>query len=97
MSRVDLDASREGDESKKVTLIAIVGGDPVKVKANADEPLESIIPDALEKAGTTGRPPEDWLIKDKEGNLYDRHKLIREYHFPTEFAVYLSLGTGEAG
>ena len=98
MSTEKTNPGREGKGPKeKVTLAVSVGGEPVKIKAEEDDLLGSIVPEALEKAKVTGRPAEDWLLKDENGVLYDLAKRIGDYGFPSGYVLYLSLGAGEAG
>ncbi|MGC4044847.1 MAG: DUF2604 domain-containing protein [Armatimonas sp.] len=106
MSNVEKDSgstasrvSNPGDGSSRDTgiFVVIVNGDAVKVQVSAEQPLAAIIPVALENANVTGRPPEDWDIKDEQGNLYDRNRLVSDYDFPVGQVIYLSLRAGEAG
>lgn len=95
------EAEREdgGHEQGKhsVTLTIVVGSTPVKVTVNDNEPLRAVIPKALEESKTVGRPPDDWELKDKDGNLLDVSKTVADYGFTDETTLFLSLKAGHAG
>ena len=81
----------------KNTLTVIVNGTPTEVEANENAPLKMIIPKALEQTGNTGQPPDQWELKDAQGNLLDLGKKIGDYHFPADVKLFLSLKAGVGG
>jgi len=81
----------------KNTLTVIVNGTPTEVEANENAPLKMIIPKALEQTGNTGQPPDQWELKDAQGNLLDLGKKIGDYHFPDDVKLFLSLKAGVGG
>lgn len=81
----------------KNTLTVIVNGTPTEVEANQHAPLKTIIPKALEQTGNSGQPPDQWELKDAQGNLLDLDKKIEDYHFPNDVKLFLSLKAGVGG
>ena len=65
--------------------------------ANKNAPLQTVIPEALRLSGSVGQPPDNWELKDANGNVLDLHKKIEEYHFGPDTTLFLSLKTGAAG
>jgi hypothetical protein len=81
----------------KIALVAVVNGQPVNVEGNVNAPLQTIIPEALEKSGNKGQPPENWLVKDEQGNELDRLKKIGDFNFAPGTKIFLSLRAGVTG
>ncbi len=81
----------------KETLTVIVNGTPTEVEANENAPLKTIIPKALHQTGNSGQPPDQWELKDAQGNLLDLEKKIGDYHFPDDVKLFLSLKAGVGG
>ena len=81
----------------KHTLVVVVNGTEVKVKAEEDKPLGDIIPEALREANVTGEA-EAWDLKDENGKLFDSSALLSSFSLPAEAVLYLNLRRGgEAG
>lgn len=83
--------------SKKVSITVVVNGQPTVVDASDDSPLGSIVPDALRQTENTGQPPENWELRDVDGNLLDLTKLIADYPFPPKVRLFLNLKAGVGG
>lgn len=81
----------------KLMLTVVVNGTPTEVEASPDEPLQSVIPKALEQTGNEGQPPENWELKDLKGVALDIKKRIGEFHFPCNVKLFLSLKAGVGG
>ena len=81
----------------KDTLTVVVNGNPVEVEANPHAPLRTVIEKALHESGDVARPPGDWELKDKAGNVLDPGRKIEDYHFPNDVRLFLSLKAGVAG
>ena len=82
---------------KKISITVVVNGQPVDVDAFDNEPLGSIIPDALQQTGNTGQPAENWELRDSDGTLLDLGKNIGEYGFPEKVRLFLNLKAGVGG
>lgn len=84
--------------SKNKTTIAIrVNGEPTLVETNLNAPLGTIIPKALEQTQNTGQPPENWELRDAQGNELDLHKKIEDHDFPEDVVLKLNLKAGIGG
>ena len=81
----------------KPTLSIIVNGQPIDVEANDNAPLHSVIGRALEATGNTGQPPENWELRDAQGNLLDLAKKIGEFGFNADTRLFLNLKAGVGG
>ena len=83
--------------SKKISITVVVNGQPTVVDAIGDAPLGTIIPDALRQTENSGQPPENWELRDTEGNLLDLDKKIEDYGFPEKVRLFLNLKAGVGG
>ena len=84
-------------DAKKTQITVVVNGKPAEVFAIEDKPIGTIIPDALEQTGNTGQPPENWELRDAEGNLLDRDKNFGDYPFSEKDRLFLNLKAGVGG
>ena len=82
---------------KKLEITVVVNGQPTVISAIEDEPLGMIIPDALRQTGNSGQPPENWELRDADGNLLDLDKKIGDYGFPEKARLFLNLKAGVGG
>ena len=83
--------------SKKMSITVVVNGQPTVVDAIGDAPLGTIIPDALRQTENSGQPPENWELRDTDGNLLDLNKTIEDYGFPDKVRLFLNLKAGIGG
>jgi hypothetical protein len=83
--------------SKHLDIEIIVNGQPTVVSANADSPLRTVIPKALEATGNTGQPPENWELRSADGVLLDITKKIESFNFPVGVRLLLNLKAGVGG
>ena len=67
------------------------------VDANGDVPVGTIIPDALRQTENSGQPPENWELRDADGNLLDLDKKIEDYGFSDKVRLFLNLKAGVGG
>ena len=84
-------------DPKKISISVVVNGQPTDVDAFENEPLGSIIPDALRQTDNTGQPPENWELRDADGILLDLDKTIGDYGFPPKYRLFLNLKAGVGG
>ncbi len=82
---------------KKISLTVVVNGQPTVVDAVGDDPLGTIIPDALRQTENSGQPPENWELRDADGNLLDLDKKVEDYGFPPKVRLFLNLKAGVGG
>ena len=82
---------------KFVSLTIIVNGTPTVITINENVPLKAAAEKALEQTKNTGRPLKDWEMKLESGQELDMSKKIRDFNFPDDIELYLSLDFGEGG
>ena len=82
---------------KKISITVIVNGQPTVVDEAKNAPLSTIIPDALRQTGNSGQPPENWELRDADGNLLDLNKKIGDYGFTDKARLFLNLKAGVGG
>ncbi len=83
--------------SQQITLTITVNGVDAIVNASLEAPLSTVIPKALEETKNTGRPPSDWVLKDRAGNPLDTTRTIESFNFPSGTQLWLSLQAGGGG
>ena len=83
--------------SDKQLLTIIVNGVPAAIERNEHAVLLSAIEAALQQTGNVGQPPENWELRDANGNLLDVHQKISDFHFPSDVKLFLSLRAGVGG
>jgi hypothetical protein len=81
----------------EVQLRVVVNGEAVTVTANRNSPLKTVIPEALHESQNQGQPPENWELKDADGNLLDPNRKIEDFQFADKATLYLSLRVGIGG
>ena len=79
----------------KQTITVIVNGVPKSIEVNIHAPARTIVAKALE--GHSGRPPEDWELRDEHGNVLDLDRKIEDYNFTADTKLFLNLTAGVAG
>lgn len=77
------------------TLVFIVNGRDVSIRAFDHELLVTVKQCALEQSCNTGRVPRDWELRDMQGQLIDESARVDAFSDSTFF--YLSLGVGSGG
>lgn len=88
---------KDKGEPKKETITIVVASTPTEVTKNENAPLGSVVEKALEQTKNLGQPAENWELKDLAGNILDLTKKIRDYHFPDDVVLFLSLKAGIGG
>ena len=86
-----------GGDKNKVALTVIVNGKATTVEANVNAPLQTIIPKALEQTNNTAQGPDNWDVKDRDGNILDIHRKIEDFGFEAGVKLFLSLKAGIGG
>ena len=81
-------------DPKKISITVVVNGQPTVVDVIADVPLGTIISGALHQTENSGQPPENWELRDGDGNLLDLDKKIEDFGFPPKVRLFLNLKAG---
>ena len=84
-------------DPKKISITVVVSGQPTVVDVITNAPLSTIIPDALHQTENSGQPPENWELRDADGNLLDLNKKIEDYGFPPKVRLFLNQKAGVGG
>jgi hypothetical protein len=84
-------------QDNKGTIVVVVAGTEVTVEFNQNEPLKNVVKEALRLSGNTGRKDEDWQLKFNGVLITDLTQKVREYGFPPNAILYLSLAEGVLG
>ena len=82
---------------KKISITVVVNGQPTVVDAFDDAPLGTIVSDALRQTANSGQPPENWELRDADGNLLDLNKKIGDYGFQEKTRLFLNPRAGVGG
>lgn len=81
----------------EIEFTVVVNGQPVQLTANLNAPLHTLIPQALEKSGNQGQPPENWELRDANGRPLDGQKKIGELGLAPGATLFLNLKAGVGG
>jgi hypothetical protein len=82
----------------KIAIEVIVNGQPTVVEANVNAPLKTVIPKALDQTGNAaGQPPENWELRDVNGQLLDVAQKIETFGFAPGVRLFLNLKAGVGG
>jgi hypothetical protein len=81
----------------KGTIVVVVAGVEVMAPFNENEPLKNVVTDALKLSGNASRKEEDWQLKFEGVLITDLSRKVRDYNFPGNAILYLSLAEGTLG
>ena len=82
---------------KHLNIEVIVNGQSTSVSVNPNAPLHTVIPRALEATGNSGQPPENWELRDENGQLLDTAAKIETFAFGAGVRLFLNLKAGVGG
>ncbi len=77
-------------------LILIVNGQDVRVQVPVWQrwKMRDVRNRALRASGNTGRPPDEWEIRDVMGSLVDEEREARDFEQGTRFFISVPAGVG---
>ena len=81
----------------KTQLVVVVNGVETMVDANLNAPLRTVAQHALNASGNSGRPLEDWELKDEQGRSLDLGRSVGSFNFAAGTLLYLTLSVGVNG
>lgn len=87
----------DGGHGHLTHLAIVVNGEPTLVEVDEHAPLGIVIPKALEQTHNVGQPPENWELHDAAGHVLDLSRAIKDYHFPKDVKLRLTLKAGVGG
>lgn len=85
------------EKDQKIGLIFIINGQDFLVEANVQAPLMEAVQRALAESGNTGRPPDEWEVRDVGGVLLEKHRTPKELGLQSGARLFLSLRVGAGG
>lgn len=83
--------------NEKITIIFIVNGEDVPVNADVHAPLADARNKALADSHNTGRPPEEWEVRDERGVRLQPDQKVKAFSFPDRARLFLTLQIGVGG
>ena len=88
---------RNPNNPNTLALVFIINGEDVWVKTNFHAPLRAARAKALEESGNTGRPPDEWEIRNEAGTLLDPAMTPEDLHLKDSTRLFLTLKVGAGG
>ena len=81
----------------KMRLVFIINGVDLSIDVNMDAPLIEAVQRVLEESNNTGRPPEEWEVRDVGGVLLEINRTPKELGLQEGARLFLSLRVGAGG
>ena len=81
----------------KISLVFIINGQDFVVEANVNAPLLEAVQRALNESGNTGRPVDEWEVRNTNGVLLDKNRTPKELGLENGTRLFLSLRVGAGG
>jgi len=78
-------------------LIFIINGEGVPVSCNTDDYIGTARNLALSESHNTGRPPNEWEIRNEKGYLLDPELTIDDHGLKNGDKLFLTLQVGVGG
>lgn len=80
-----------------VRIIFIINGENFPVDVRDDATLGLAVERALKESGNTGRPPDEWEVRDSNGVLLEMGRTIERLGLKNGARLFLSLRVGAGG
>jgi hypothetical protein len=84
-------------KGRKVHLLFVINGQTYPVEAIGSDPLLNAVRKALAESGNTGRPAEEWEVRDIQGVLLPPGRSPEELGLKDGTRLFLSLQVGAGG
>ena len=84
-------------KSHEFLLLFIINGQDFPVAVDFHAPLMTAVVKALTESGNTGRPPEEWEVRNASGVLLETSRTPEELRLHDETRRFLSLKVGAGG
>ena len=81
----------------KITLVFIINGIEYPVHVNIEAPLAVAVERALVESRNTGRPPDEWEVRNVAGVLLEKDRTIEDLGLTNGTRLFLSLRVGAGG
>ena len=78
-------------------VVVVVSGQPQPVRINANQTLEHLVREALQRSGNHGQPPADWELRTENGTLLDQQLRAVEAGLVDGTTLFLNPRAGAGG
>jgi hypothetical protein len=85
------------NEPTLVLVFVVNGRDVVLDDVNPSWPLHAARNKAIAKSNSTGRPPDEWEIRDEGDRVLDPDRKISTYDFTSGTKLFLNVRVGGGG
>jgi hypothetical protein len=82
---------------RRISLVFIINGQPLPIETNANAPLRSAVQRALSESGNTGRPADEWEVRDANGILLETSRKVSDLDLSDGTRLFVSLRVGAGG
>jgi hypothetical protein len=86
-----------GGEQETASITFIINGENVPVEVPPREQLQAAVSKALAESRNTGRPANQWDVRDSLGSYLDPARRVEDYGFASGVRLFLSLRVGAGG
>ena len=85
------------EKDHKIKIIFIINGQDYSIESNVNAPLMAAVQLALTESDNTGRPPEEWEVRDASGVLLEKNRTPKDLGLLEGVRLFLSLRVGAGG
>ncbi len=82
---------------RHLDLVVVVSGQPQPVRINANQTLEHVVREALQRSGNHGQPPADWELRTENGTLLDQQLRAADAGLVDGMTLFLNPRAGAGG
>ena len=84
-------------EGHRIRLVFIINGVDYPVEVNVEASLALAVERALVESRNTGRPPDEWEVRNAAGVLLEKGRTIEDLGLKNGARLFLSLRVGAGG
>jgi hypothetical protein len=84
-------------KGQKIVLIFIINGVDYRIEANVEAPLAVAVERALAESRNTGRPLDEWEVRNSSGVLLEKDRTIEDLGLKDGARLFLTLRVGAGG
>ena len=84
-------------DDKYFEIEIVVNGKPEQVKVSFDQQIGEVVKAALKQSGNSGQPPEQWELRDQNGQVLDISKTVGVLDIKEGAKLFLNLKAGVGG
>jgi hypothetical protein len=85
------------EKDHKIRIVFIINGQDYSIESNVNAPLMAAVQRALTESDNTGRPPEEWEVRDASGVLLEKNRTPKDLGLLEGVRLFLSLRVGAGG